>query len=389
MLKFTMNSKELKKMIDKGVAAINKKLKTPALTRLYFQVDANGIVKILGTDYDHYAEIRNDSAWDTSPGVLGIDVDDLNIITKMNGNITLEDISTEKENKISVKVGNKCITIPRYENVDIFLPSIDETEKCILSVKESWLLDTIVSLFTHTSDNESNKMMQVFNFNTGNKRVEVLDGHRIGMRSLNNREIEKENESMLLHRKCMPVFKKLLDKKSDNRIKMYQDKKYIRIEGDNFTYIIKRINGQYFKVEQMLLKDYEYSFNVVKEDILNVMKYDCDLLKSDEVKKPVVLHSEEGILYTYLRTARYEAFDVVDTISNCMKDDFYIGFDPNYLAEAFSIVDSENPLCQGVNNKGPLMIYGEEYSFLVLPVNIKDLNIEENMNACITRNKAA
>ena len=162
MLKFTMNSKELKKMIDKGVAAINKKLKTPALTRLYFQVDANGIVKILGTDYDHYAEIRNDSAWDTSPGVLGIDVDDLNIITKMNGNITLEDISTEKENKISVKVGNKCITIPRYENVDIFLPSIDETEKCILSVKESWLLDTIVSLFTHTSDNESNKMMQVF-----------------------------------------------------------------------------------------------------------------------------------------------------------------------------------------------------------------------------------
>lgn len=389
MLKFTMNSKELKKMIDKGVAAINKKLKTPALTRLYFQVDANGIVKILGTDYDHYAEIRNDSAWDTSPGVLGIDVDDLNIITKMNGNITLEDISTEKENKISVKVGNKCITIPRYENVDIFLPSIDETEKCILSVKESWLLDTIVSLFTHTSDNESNKMMQVFNFNTGNKRVEVLDGHRIGMRSLNNREIEKENESMLLHRKCMPVFKKLLDKKSDNRIKMYQDKKYIRIEGDNFTYIIKRINGQYFKVEQMLLKDYEYSFNVVKEDILNVMKYDCDLLKSDEVKKPVVLHSEEGILYTYLRTSRYEVFDVLNTKNNHMKDDFYIGFDPNYLAEAFSIVDSENPLCQGVNNKGPLMIYGEEYSFLVLPVNIKGLNIEESMNACITRNKAA
>lgn len=139
----------------------------------------------------------------------------------------------------------------------------------------------------------------------------------------------------------------------------------------------------------MLPKDYEYSFNVVKEDILNVMKYDCDLLKGSEVKKPVVLHSEEGILYTYLRTSRYEAFDVLNTKNNHMKDDFYIGFDPNYLAEAFSIVDSENPLCQGVNNKGPLMIYGEEYSFLVLPVNIKGLNIEESMNACITRNKAA
>lgn len=212
MLKFTMNSKELKNMIDKGVAAINKKLKVTALTRLYFQVDANGIVKILGTDYDHYAEIRNDSAWDTTPGVFGIDVDDLNIIKKMNGNIVLEDISTETENKISVKTGNKSITIPKYDNTDTFLPSMDETEEYILSVNESWLLDTIVSLFTHTSDSENNKMMQVFNFNTGSKRVEVLDGYRIGMRSLNGQEIEKENESVLLHRKCMPVFKKLLGK---------------------------------------------------------------------------------------------------------------------------------------------------------------------------------
>lgn len=389
MLKFTMNSKDLKSMIEKGVVIINKKLNISTLTRLYFQVDDNGVVKILGTDHEHYVEIRNDSAWDTNPGVFGIDVNDLKIITTMNGNITLEDISTEKENKINVKAGKKCITIPRYENTDIFLPSMDETEECFLIVRESWLLDTVVNLFTHTSNNESNKMMQVFNFNIGSKRIEVLDGHRIGMRSLNNQEIEKENESVLLHRKCMPVFKKLLDKKSDNRIKIYQDKKYIRVEGDNFTYIIKRVDGQYFKVEQMLPKDYEYSFNVVKEDILNVMKYDCDLLKGSEVKKPVVLHSEEGILYTYLRTSRYEAFDVLNTKNNHMKDDFYIGFDPNYLAEAFSIVDSENPLCQGVNNKGPLMIYGEEYSFLVLPVNIKGLNIEESMNACITRNKAA
>lgn len=54
MLKFTMNSKDLKSMIEKGVAIINKKLNISTLTRLYFQVDDNGVVKILGTDHEHY-----------------------------------------------------------------------------------------------------------------------------------------------------------------------------------------------------------------------------------------------------------------------------------------------------------------------------------------------
>lgn len=388
MLKFTMNSKDLKSMIEKGVVIINKKLNISTLTRLYFQVDDNGVVKILGTDHEHYVEIRNDSAWDTSPGVFGIDVDDLKIITTMNGNITLEDISTEEEYRISVKAGKKCIIIPRHENVDIILPSMDETEECFLIVRESWLLDTTVNLLTYTSSNENNKMMQVFNFNTSQRRVEALDGNRIGMRTLDSRKIEKEDESVLLHRKCVPVFKKILDKKSDNEVKIYQDKKYIRVEGEDFTYIIKKIDGQYFRVEQMLLKDYEYSFNVNRKEILNVMKYDCELIKGDKAKKPVVLHSENGTLYAYLRTNRYEVFDTIDTVNNYMNDDLYIGFNPNYLSEAFSVVDSENPLCQGVNNKGPLMIYGEEYSFMILPVAINGLNIEE-INVYIASNKVA
>lgn len=70
MLKFTMNVKELKTMIDKGMAAINKKASLPALTRLYFQVEADGTVKTLGTDFEHYAEIRSNNVWNTSPGVF-------------------------------------------------------------------------------------------------------------------------------------------------------------------------------------------------------------------------------------------------------------------------------------------------------------------------------
>ena len=370
-----MNAKDLKTMMEKGMAAINKKATLSTLTRLYFQIDENGILKVWGTDMEHWAEVRTDSAYQTSPGVLGISIDDIKIISKMSGEISIEDISTENEMKINIRCGKKNVTIPRYENTDIFLPSMDDTEEKIFTVKENWLLDTVVNLNTYTSDAISNKMFQVFNFNAKSKRVEALEGHRIGMRTLENQTIhtvaENPFDMVKLYNICVPVFKKIMDKKSENEVIISQDKKYIKVEGNDFTYIVRRIDGEYFKVDQMLNIAEDFRFTPDRESILEAMKYDADLAKADNAdRKPVVLHSENGNLYSYINTVKYEAFDELETKEIQMKDSLYIAFNPQFLADAFSIVDSDNPVCIGNNAKAPMLITGNEYSFLVLPVNI-------------------
>ena len=374
MMKFTMNAKELKTMMEKGMTAINKKAASSSLTRLYFQVEADGTVKALGTDMEHFVEIRSNNAYNTNPGTLGIDIEDIKVLSKMNGDVTLEDISTELEYKINVKCGKKIVTIPKYENTDTFLPTMDDTETHILTMNESWLLETIINLYAYTSDNDSYKIMQVFNFNTTHKRIEALDGHRIGMRTLENQKIEMKIEnpfdSVKIHRKCMPVFKKIMDKKSDAEVKVYQDKKYIRVEGKDFTYIIRRIEGEYFKVNNMLTDDRDYIFNADKENMLSVMKYNCDMIKQE--KKPVVLHSEDGKLYSYMATSKYEFFDELKTNDNTINNELFIGFNPHFLADAFSIIDTDNPICRGKNNKSPMYIEGNEYQFIILPIYIKD-----------------
>lgn len=385
MLKFTMNAKELKTMIDKGVTAVNRKATLPNLTKLYFQVESDGVVKIWGTDLDHYAEVRSNNAWNIIPGILGIDVEDLKIITKMNDDITLEDISSESDNKISVKSGKKFVTIPKYENVDTFLPTMDSTEEYILSLNESWLLETLTNLFTYTSDNKGNKMMQVFNFNTIRNRVEALDTHRVGMRTLGNQKIQKKNTNVLLHRKCLTVFKKIMNKKSDAKVEMFQDDKYIRIEGKEFTYIIRRIEGEFFNLDRILTGDVDYSFTVDKEEIFSVMKYNCDLVK--DLKRPVVLHSKNGILHTYLKTIKYETFDTIETVDNKMDGNLYLGFDPFFLTDVFRVVDKDKVFCHGKGDKSPLFVDGNEYSFLVMPTNIGDEM--ENIKKCMNRDRVA
>lgn len=372
MMKFTMNAKELKAMMEKGLAAIDKKVTLDSLKKLYMQVEEDGTVKMWGTDMDHFAEVRTNNVWNTSPGVIGIDIDDIKIISKMSGEVTLEDISTEKQQRINVKCGKKIVTIPRYANTDIFLPAMDDTETHILSVAENWLLETIVNLSLFTAGTDVNKMMDVFNFNTKQKRIEALDGFRIGMRSLENQNIivETENpfDTVKLHVKCLPVFKKIMDKKSDSEVKVYQDQKFIRVEGKDFTYIIKRVDGQYFNIEQMLTNSRDFVFNVDREEMLNVMKYNADMVKAEE--KPTILHSENGKLYSFLRTSRYETFDEIEAKNLTMNENLFIGFNPHYLVDILSVIDSDNPVFRGSKRSAPMFIDGDEYNFLVLPVNV-------------------
>ena len=393
MTKFTMNAKELKTMMDKGVAAIDKKSTLHSLRCLYFSVEENGTVKVLGTDMEHFAEIRSNSAWNREPGAFGIDIDDIKVLSKMSGDITLEDVSTEQENKLNVKCGNKTVSIPKYDtDSDIHMPDMSGSEELVLTVKENWLLETVVNLATFTSDNDNNKLMRMFNFNLIKKRVEALDGYRIGMRSLENQRVEKETQNpmdnLMLHNKCVPVFKKIMDKKSDADIRILYTDKFIKVEGKDFTYVVRRGEGEYFKIDQMLSDADDYKFTVDRENMLEVMQYNQDLRKNEN-DKPVVLHGENGKLFSYIRTAKYEAFDELVADDVIMSDDLYIGFNPQFFVDAFKIIDSDSPVCRGYNSKSPMFVTGEEYSFLILPVNISNSNAEENMSKHINKGKAA
>lgn len=374
-MKFTIDAKKIKEMIEKGTTVINKRASMRELQELYFQVKENGVVSVLGTDLEHYIEITTDAAYDTKTGILGIEAEDAKIITKMKGEITIEDVITEENHKVNIKCGKKIVTIPGYTNKDIFLPSMDKTEVKILSVKENWLLDTITNLATFTGKNVIQKMYQVFNFNTNEQRVEALDGSRIGMRTLKNQKIFKTAydifDTVKLHNKCVPVFKKVMDKKSESEIMFYQNEKYVKIKGKDFTYISKRIEGTYFKIDQMISIPEEFRFIPEKKAFLEIMKYNVDLIKNTkELKNPVVLHSQNGTLYSYIKTGKYESFDKVGTNENAMENT-YIGFNPQYFVDVFNIIDCDYPVCVGTNAVSPLMIYGNEYSFLILPIAFK------------------
>ena len=62
-----------------------------------------------------------------------------------------------------------------------------------------------------------------------------------------------------------------------------------------------------------------------------------------------------------------------------MNDDLFIGFNSHYLVDVLSIVDSDKPVFRGSKRNAPMFIDGNEYSFLILPVNVNGGNDIESL----------
>lgn len=374
MMKFTMDAKKLKTLIDKAMTAINKKSTLAALKRVYFQVDTNKTIKIRGTNMEHFVEVRSDQVKNTSSGIIAIDIDDVKIIGKMSGELTLEDGGSN--GTVNLKCGKKIVSIPKYDGNDITFPIMDDTETLILTASEWWLLETITSLYPFTTEDNQRIMCEVFNFNTLKERVEALDNCKIGIKSISDRRatiITKEqngNDSVKLHRMCVPVFKKIMKSNTCEDVKIFQDKKYVRVEGKTFTYITRRIEGCYYDIEPFLNVDYKYTFNADKEDMLSAMQYNHSLAGQEKLR--TILHAENGKLFSYLSTSKYEIFDELKSENNNMNEELYIGFNHCLIMDALNIIDTDNPVFMVNNAKSPMFIKGNEYSFILLPALISD-----------------
>lgn len=385
-MKFEILTKEFKTLTEKAATCILKKAPVADLTRICLNMTEKGILEVKAANMEHYITVTSDLVFGTEPGSCTIDNEDLKVINKLPGMVTV----TKEENKLIFDNGKKKLYIPCYDTYKINFPELkkDKTSH-VIDMTETWMLETLTKLDTFTPHEYKNIAMECFNFNTKKNRIEALDGRRIGLRTLNSCNIgeEKQETKYMLSNKCVPVFKKVLDKKSDKLITYQTDGKYNKITGNNFVYYSKCIDTSYFKTEEMLNESAEYNCIVNRENLMEIAKYNKDLRISKEDNKPMVLKCKNNTLYSYMRTSRYETLDTVETKDFNVKEDFTIAFNPAYMFEGLNIMEKEDAKIELKNSKAPALVTCEEYQYLLLPVNLsvagEKSTIEERINKLI------
>lgn len=388
-MKFNINSKDFKELAEKAITCVNKKAAVEDLTRIYLNVTEYGKLEIRTSNLEHYLILEYDNIFNFEPGFCTIDNEDLKVVNKLSGILTV----IKEENKLIFDNGNKKLTIPCYNTYEITFPKLEEKKTTtVMETTEAWMLETLVKLDIFTPHKYNNIAMECFNFNTKYNRIEALDGCRIGTRIFPDGcklGEEKSETTYMLSNECIPVFKKVLDKKSECRITYRTDGNYNKISGNNFTFYSKCINALYFNTSNLLSIETKNNCNIDRKNLLEIAKYNKDLANnSKEEKKPMVLKYLNNNLYSYMKTSRYETLDTVETKEINIQDGFTISLNPQFLYDGLNIMEEENVKMEFNTSIHPVLMTCEEYKYLLLPVSLKTVpginTLEERISKLTT-----
>lgn len=290
----------------------------------------------------------------------------LEIIRKLpDNNITIE---TDSSLKTIITCDKSQFTIIGRSGEDFsYLPVIEKNNPFIISqfsLKEA-VRQTIFSI----SDNDSNKLMtgELFEINNDELRVVSLDGHRISIRKINLKN-SYDSQKVIIPGKTLNEISKIITGEADKDVTIYFTDKHALFEFDDTTVVSRLIEGEYFKIDQMLSNDYETKVKINKKEFLNSIDRSTLLVKEGD-KKPIIVNITDESMELKINSTVGSMNEEIDIEKNGR--DIMIGFNPKFLIDALRVIDDEVISIYLMNPKSPCFIRDDDnnYTYLVLPVN--------------------
>ena len=248
-----------------------------------------------------------------------------------------------------------------------YLPFIEKTD-CI-RVSQFTLKEIIRQTIFSIAANENNKLMtgELFQIENNTLRVVSLDGHRISIRKIELKE-NCQDKKVVVPGKTLNEISKILSGETEDMVDIYLAVNHILFEFGNTKVVSRLIEGEYFKIDQMLSSDYETKVKINKKEFLDCIDRATLLVKEGD-KKPIIIHIEDGFMELRIDSQIGSMKEEID-IEKTGKD-ILIGFNPKFLIDALKVIDEEEITIYLMNPKAPCFIRDDEgkYVYLILPVN--------------------
>lgn len=248
-----------------------------------------------------------------------------------------------------------------------YLPAIIKDKMITLS--QFQLKEVINQTIFSIAINDNNKMMtgELFEVNEGTLKVVGLDGHRIAIRNI-KLEGRSDDVRVVIPGKTLQEISKILNADAESFVNIYFTNNHVLFEFDQTHVVSRLIEGDYFKISQMLSNDYETKVSINKKEFLDSI-YRANLLIREGDKKPIIINILNGLLQVNVNSAIGALNEDIDIDKE--GKDIMIGFNPKFLMDALRVIDDENVTMYLVNHKSPCFIRDKEenYIYLILPVN--------------------
>lgn len=248
-----------------------------------------------------------------------------------------------------------------------YLPSIERIDSIVLS--QFTLKEVIRQTIFSIADNDNNKLMtgELFEIDGDILKVVSLDGHRISIRKIILKN-HYPSRKVVVPGKTLNEISKILSGDMDKDVSIFFTGKHIVFEFDKTVVVSRLIEGEYFKIDQMLSSDYETKVTVNKKELLECIDRATLLVKEGD-KKPIIISISDGNMELKINSTVGSMDEEIDIIKQ--GKDIMIGFNPKFMIDALKVIDDEEIDIYLVNPKAPCFIRDikEKYIYLILPVN--------------------
>lgn len=300
-------------------------------------------------------------------------------IVALDAKIFYEIIRRLPDNDVTIVTDDKFTTtitcekakfnIPGKSGEDFaYLPVIEREES--LTISQYTLKEMIRQTIFSIAVNENNKLMtgELFEIKDNCLKVVSLDGHRIAIRRMPLKK-NYSDRKVVVPGKTLNEISKILSGEVDDMVSIFFTKNHILFEFDQTMVVSRLIEGEYFRIEQMLSSDYETKLSINKKEFLNCIDRATLLIREGD-KKPIIIRISDHKMELRIDSAMGSMNEDIDIEKD--GKDIVIGFNPKFLIDALKVIDDETINIYLVNPKAPCFIRDDEenYTYLILPVNI-------------------
>ena len=359
-----------KSSLVKGVNIVSKAVSTKStmsnLQCILIEASLND-VKLIANDIELGIEtiIESDVK---EPGRVALDAKLFSeIIRKLPDSEVL--IETNANSQANIRCERSNFNIPGTSGEDFnYLPEVEKNKSITLS--QFTLKELIRQTIFSISDQEATKIMtgELFEVNNDILKVVSLDGHRISIRKVQLKE-SYDGFKVIIPGKTLIEISKILNGGTEDDVNVYVTNKHILFEYDNTKVVSRLLEGEFYKIDQMLSSDYETKLRINKKEFANCIDRASLFIKESD-KKPIILNIENNSIYMKINTAIGSMNEEIEI--NKEGKDLKIGFNPKFLMDALRVIDDEEIDIYMMNSKSPCFIRNEDnsYIYLILPVSI-------------------
>ena len=248
-----------------------------------------------------------------------------------------------------------------------YIPYIERNEQ--ISISQFTLKEIIRQTIFSIADNDNNKLMtgELFEIEENHLKVVSLDGHRISIRNIELKD-HYDHKKVVVPGKTLQEVSKILPGSVEENVSIFLTDNHSVFEFDKTTVVSRLIEGEYFKIEQMLSSDYETKIKINKRELLECIDRATLLVKEGD-KKPIIMNVTEDTMELKINSFIGSMNEDIDIAKD--GKDILIGFNPKFFIDALRVIDEEEVTLYMVNPKAPCFIKDDEgkFIYLILPVN--------------------